>query len=126
MLAEPVADDTTIKATIEAPTAAGPSVRIRTVGGAAKLVVRGADTGERCVVRDPGAWTALVHAGTAAGFDFDDGWVQAVYEQPPSRGRHSYDPEVDALLDAPPLRQETRLRFVGVYEWAHQDSNQNR
>ncbi len=97
--------------TIATLTAAGLDVSISTEGGVVE------------VVRDPDAWTALVHAGTAAGFDFDDGWVQAVYEQPPSRGRHFCDPEVDALLNAPPLRQETRLRFMGVYEWAHQDSN---
>ena len=100
--------------TIATLTAAGLDVSISTEGGVVE------------VVRDPDAWTALVHAGTAAGFDFDDGWVQAVYEQPPSRGRHFCAPEVDALLDASVLRQETRLRFIGVYEWAHQDSNQNR
>ena len=63
--------DDVLKATIDTLTASGLDVAINTEGGVAEVVVRDTDTGQRYVVRDSDAWTALVQAAEAAGFDFE-------------------------------------------------------
>ena len=64
-------DDTTSKATIETLADAGLDVNLTTVRGVAVVVVTDRQTGERHIQRDPDAWTALVQAATAGGFDFE-------------------------------------------------------
>ena len=65
-------DDTTLRATIATLTAAGLDVGITRTGSTVEVVITDAGTGERYVCRGRDVWTALVEAGTAAGFEFDD------------------------------------------------------